>query len=94
MDPDAVLGKIFRIMENKGVLIIAVPNTRADGVFMKNIDWVWIQEPFVHLWHWSYMSLARLMEKNGYHIIKIMTRDTWDANPLLTGILGVGMNIK
>lgn len=70
--------------------MVAVPNLACRGVELKDIAWVWIQQPFVHIWHWSPKSLKGLMEENGFEILQIKTRDTWDANTIYDGYLQYG----
>ena len=89
-EPSKVLEKAKKSLKHDGILIVAVPNLACRGVELKDIAWVWIQQPFVHIWHWSPKSLKGLMEKNGFEILQIKTRDTWDANTIYDGYLQYG----
>ncbi len=85
--PEEALKKIKSLLDENGILIIAVPNLSCKGVELKDVGWVWIQQPFVHIWHWGPKSLPKLIEKIGFISKEIMTRDTWDANFIYDGYL-------
>jgi len=88
IDPGAVLERVRQLLTDDGVLIIAVPNLSCRGVALKDIEWVWIQQPFVHIWHWTPTSLSRLVVQNAFEIRHLFTGDTWDANRLYDGYWG------
>jgi SAM-dependent methyltransferase len=83
--PDEYLRKAKSILKSDGYLVIAVPNLMAKGVEKKGLYWTWIQQPFVHIWHWTPLALTRLLEKNDFEIEVMFTRDTWDANLFYDG---------
>ena len=89
-EPSKILEKAKECLTPDGILMIAVPNLVCRGVDLKNIAWVWIQQPFVHIWHWSPKSLKRLLEENEFEVLEIKTRDTWDANTIYDGYLQYG----
>lgn len=88
IDPGAVLYKAHQLLTGEGVLIIAVPNLSCRGVALKDIEWVWIQQPFVHIWHWTPTSLSNLVKQSGFEVCHFFTWDTWDANRLYDGYCG------
>ncbi|MEI6609846.1 MAG: class I SAM-dependent methyltransferase [Deltaproteobacteria bacterium] len=88
IDPGAVLDKAHQLLTDNGVLIIAVPNLSCLGVALKDIEWVWIQQPFVHIWHWKPTSLSDLLRQHGFEVGHLLTLDTWDANRLYDGYCG------
>ena len=94
VEPAKVLNKIKTLLKEDGVLMIAVPNLKAKGVDIHDVSWVWIQQPFVHVWHWTPFSLNYLLTSNSLLSIDTFTRDTWDANTIYDGYLQYGFEIK
>jgi 2-polyprenyl-3-methyl-5-hydroxy-6-metoxy-1,4-benzoquinol methylase len=70
-----------------GLLLIAVPNVKCYGQQLRGIDWVWLQQPFVHLWHFSEKALREILTEAGFAVLHIETRDTWDAQVLYDGVM-------
>lgn len=87
IDPSVCLNKIQSVLQDDGILVIAVPNLQSRGVAKRGLHWVWIQQPFVHIWHWTPKSLIKLLESNNFKIVDYFTRDTWDANYLFDGLI-------
>lgn len=80
-DPLSCLTSIAKLLSPQGKVLIAVPNAEAFGVSRRKEDWVWCQEPFVHLVHFTDRSLRQLAGKAGLKVLESWTRDTWDAHP-------------
>lgn len=78
-EPDLVLHKLKHWLKPGGVLLIAVPNLHAAGLDRCGAKWVWLQQPFVHIWHWSARSLTKLLARNEFRVTYTITHDTWDA---------------
>ena len=74
--------QVLRWLKPSGRLVIAVPNKEALGVQARGAEWVWIQQPFVHLWHFSSGALRALLEKANMTVERCQTYDTWDAQAL------------
>jgi SAM-dependent methyltransferase len=87
LDPLAALRQVRRLLKPGGVVLIAVPNLMARGLAARGPDWIWLQQPFVHPWHFSARALARCMRQAGLGPVKTSTRDTWDAQFLYDGRL-------
>jgi SAM-dependent methyltransferase len=79
IDPLSVLKSIRRLLKPAGRVVIAVPNLRSRGLARQGVQWVWLQQPFVHLWHFSNDSLAALLTEAGFKPEQTATYDTWDA---------------
>ena len=75
-DPKATLNEIHRVLDEDGLLVVAVPNldnyiTRvlyflAKGKRLKMFS---ISAKELHLWHFSTQSLARLLNETGFIIV-------------------------
>jgi SAM-dependent methyltransferase len=78
-EPNVAVEQVLRWLKPSGWLVIAVPNKEALGVQARGAEWVWIQQPFVHLWHFSSASLRALLEKANMTVERCQTYDTWDA---------------
>jgi len=80
-DPLGFLQGINRLLSPGGKVLIAVPNADAFGMKARREDWVWCQQPYVHLLHFTPKSLDLLAGKAGLKVLETWTRDTWDAHP-------------
>jgi SAM-dependent methyltransferase len=85
--PAQALGWIRTALKPDGVVLIAVPNIESRGQQRRGAAWIWLQQPFVHLWHFSARSLGLLLEKAGFEVLTCRTRDTWDAQYLYDGVV-------
>ncbi len=79
-DPLAYMKGITKLLTTDGKVLIAVPNVRTPGMKIMREDWVWCQQPYVHVFHFTEKSIALLARKSGLKVISIWTRDTWDAH--------------
>jgi 2-polyprenyl-3-methyl-5-hydroxy-6-metoxy-1,4-benzoquinol methylase len=86
-NPIQVLKRARDWLNPRGALLIAVPNLQAAGLNRRRASWVWLQQPFVHLWHWSMRALGLTLRQSGFQIIHAETRDTWDAQYLYDAVL-------
>jgi SAM-dependent methyltransferase len=86
-DPHQALAWVRAALRPDGVTLIAVPNINSRGTATRGAGWIWVQQPFVHLWHFSARSLGLLLEQAGFETLACATRDTWDAQYLYDGIV-------
>jgi SAM-dependent methyltransferase len=84
-DPSVVLARARTLLKPGGILIIAVPNVDSRGLKTVGAGWIWLQQPFVHLWHYSPSTLDTALRKAGFGQNEFTTCDTWDANYLYDG---------
>lgn len=78
-EPSLAVKRVLRWLKPGGWLVIAVPNKEALGVQARGAEWVWIQQPFVHLWHFSPVALRAVLQKANMTVEHCQTYDTWDA---------------
>jgi 2-polyprenyl-3-methyl-5-hydroxy-6-metoxy-1,4-benzoquinol methylase len=86
-DPFAVLQKVKAALRDEGIVVIALPNRNSLGLARRAVSWCWLQQPFVHIWHFSSDSIKRLLTASGFRTQNIETRDTWDAQYLYDAVL-------
>src|SRR5439155_26281460 len=86
-DPQAVLKRAQSLLKPDGILIVAVPNTKSRGLARVGAGWIWLQQPFVHLWHFSDGNLRDYLKRAGFGQVESLTHDTWDANYLYDALL-------
>jgi SAM-dependent methyltransferase len=87
LEPRQALAWVRAALAPGGVVVIAVPNINSRGQLRRGAAWIWLQQPFVHLWHFSARSLGLLLEQAGFETLACATRDTWDAQYLYDGIV-------
>lgn len=85
--PIEALKKVRSLLKPGGLILIAVPNVNCLGQRRQGRNWVWLQQPFVHIWHFSTQTIQMVLEKSGFEVISVETRDTWNAQYLYDGIL-------
>jgi 2-polyprenyl-3-methyl-5-hydroxy-6-metoxy-1,4-benzoquinol methylase len=88
IDPLSTLAAAKNCLKPGGRIIVAVPNVKSRGLQRRQTQWIWLQQPFVHIWHYSAKSLTESLHKSGFEIISITTADTWDAQYLFDAIIG------
>jgi len=81
MDPMSFLRGMSAALAPGGKLLVAVPNVNSQGMRLCRENWVWCQQPYVHLTHFSDKALMLLARDCGLKVLDIWTHDTWDANP-------------
>lgn len=79
-DPNKTVDQLIARLNSGGKLIIAVPNLNSLGFRLFQQKWGWIQQPYVHINHFSSANLAQLLRNHDLEIIAIKTHDTWDQN--------------
>ena len=78
-DLSTSLQQIKKLLKPNGILIIAVPNFDSIGQSKRAGEWVWLQQSYIHIWHFNDENLSALLNKEGFTPNKLFTRDTWDA---------------
>ncbi|HEU5098739.1 MAG TPA: class I SAM-dependent methyltransferase [Roseiflexaceae bacterium] len=86
-DPRQALAWIRAALKPGGVVLIAVPNVESRGLARRGAGWIWLQQPFVHLWHFSARALGLLLEQSALRVLSVGTRDTWDAQYVYDAVL-------
>ncbi|MBI3808523.1 MAG: class I SAM-dependent methyltransferase [Nitrospirae bacterium] len=67
-----VLGEARRILDDQGLLMIAVPNAR--GLEAAIFDRWWVNwDPPRHLYHFNKTTLTRLLEQAGFSLVRVRT---------------------
>lgn len=93
-EPVVLLGTIRSMLTPGGVLAIAIPNARSLTKRLRNLvgkDWIWDQEPYIHVWHFDPSNISRLLSRTRFHPTKIECKDTWDANLVADGLYALGL---
>lgn len=80
-DTLAYLRGINKLLAPRGKVLIAVPNAEAIGMKLMRENWVWCQQPYVHIIHFTEMSLTILLRRAGMNVLAAWNRNTWDAHP-------------
>ena len=80
-EPLSFLEGIKKMLTPNGKVLIAVPNAEGLGMKLTKEDWVWCQQPYVHVVHFTEKSLSLLALHAGLNVLATWTRDTWDAHP-------------
>lgn len=62
--------KLKELLKEEGVLIIAVPNRNSDDAKHYEKYWAAYDVPR-HLWHFRAQDMRRLVEKEGFYVVKI-----------------------
>jgi SAM-dependent methyltransferase len=71
-DPLGVLAEVRRILDDPGVLVVAVPN--AEGLESRLFGRWWRQwDPPRHLYHFGQTTLARLLDRAGFRVVRFRT---------------------
>ena len=90
-DPRAALEKAARLLRVDGRLLVAVPNLNAAGFKRRRLYWTWMQEPFVHLWHFTLRSLERLLPRS-LEVVYAGSYDTYNAQLCFATLPYRGLN--
>ncbi len=82
-DPVSALQKAAKLLTNRGVLYIDLPNFSSFSANLQNVDWPLLL-PNEHMWHFTFDSLNILLKKNGFKIVyDERASGIWDlASPL------------
>ena len=68
-DLNNTLEKCFKLLKNKGLIIIAVPNLNSFDARYYGPYWAALDVPR-HLWHFTPRSINQLLEKHGFDLVK------------------------
>jgi 2-polyprenyl-3-methyl-5-hydroxy-6-metoxy-1,4-benzoquinol methylase len=66
-DPQKALGKASKILKDKGILIVAVPNIESMQAKIFGRNWYHLEVPR-HLYHFSRKTLSRMIKSAGFSI--------------------------
>lgn len=91
-EPIKTLRAAVQLLKPGGVLLVAVPNLASRGLAKMGVRWVWLQQPFVHLWHFSPRAIQACCAAAEVQVLKVWTRDTWDAQFLFDGLFADRVN--
>jgi len=80
-DPLSFMEGIKTVLAPGGKVLVAVPNAGALGMKLMGENWVWCQQPYLHVFHFTEKSLSLLARRAGLNVLAAWTRDTWDAQP-------------
>lgn len=87
-DPGKAIRELFAVLKPGGSCLLAVPNRAAWGLKIRQAEWAWCQAPYIHIWHFSPAGIERMIRQNvGHSQVTISTRDAWDGNLLVDGML-------
>lgn len=77
-DPESYLEKFNDLLNDNGVLLIAVPNHESFDAKHYGVHWAAWDVP-IHFWHFSKSSMTRLVEQSGFKLaeVKNMTFDSF-----------------
>lgn len=79
-----------RNLTHKGKIIIGLPNV--DSLSFRFFGQLWFHfQSKYHLWHFSLLSLKKVLNKSGFHIEKI---DWWSPEHSLAGVLQTFINVS
>lgn len=87
LQPVSALEHVCRLLKPGGVLLGAVPNLHAKGLSVSGANWVWLQQPYLHPWHFSPKSASDFASRAGLIILSTESRDTWDAQYLYDSVV-------
>ncbi len=79
LEPGKTLSRVREVLAPGGLLLIAVPNADSLGLARAGSGWIWLQQPFVHPWHFSLRTLESYLTRVGFEVVSWKTEDTWDA---------------
>jgi SAM-dependent methyltransferase len=89
-EPESFLAAAHEMLGDRGKLVLAVPNVDARARSLAKRSWGWYQVP-VHVYHYGETSLRRLLEKNGFRVVKTGKRGGDTLFMALTAMHGVGI---
>lgn len=91
-DPDRMWKEIYRILDDTGIAVIAVPNCKSYDAQEYKEHWAAYDVPR-HLWHFTPGTIMRWGEKHGFILERQMTMpfDGFYISMLSEGYRGTGM---
>ncbi|MHB1190363.1 MAG: class I SAM-dependent methyltransferase, partial [Armatimonadota bacterium] len=76
-DPVASLAKVREWLAPGGLLVIECPNSGSFDAERYDTEWAGWRIPY-HLWHFTPKSLAAVLERAGYEVVRVQTtRSLW-----------------
>ena len=95
-DPKIMMDECSRILVKGGLLVVAVPNITSLQSSLGKHLWFHLDIPY-HIYHFSEKGLSRLIEKHGFHLLKIRRYDL-EYNPFgwlqtLLNLTGIKKNL-
>lgn len=85
IDPSSVLKAVHRCIMNGGILSVYTPNLSSWMHFLMRKRFPFIMPP-EHLWYFSPKSLSLLLEKAGFRVIRINSRELIKPDAAIRGI--------
>jgi SAM-dependent methyltransferase len=89
-EPKSFLDTAREMLSSSGKLVLAVPNVDARARSLAKRSWGWYQVP-VHVYHYGETSLRRLLEQNGFRVLKTGKRGGDTLFMALTAMQGMGV---
>lgn len=88
----SAIRKVHRLLKDRGILFIQSPNIKSLMFKLTGKKWTWLLPDF-HVYHFSKKSLKKILEGNGFRILKVITYDdTSEFAYNLIDVLGVKKN--
>lgn len=78
-EPDDILREIHRVLKKDGILFVSVPNFQSWQARFFKWHWTYLDIPR-HVWQFSFLALTKLLERNGFVIIKRF-HHSWEYGP-------------
>ncbi len=92
--PRELLTKINRKLRQHALIFIALPNYCSLGQKLRKAKWVWLQQPYVHIYHFNPNNIKLLVQDSGFEIEKVWTADSWDSSVYYFGINSILNKVK
>jgi len=72
--------EIKELLMPGGNIILTVPNYASSGYKGLGMAWVWAQPPLLHIFHFNFEGLKKLLAYHGFANISASYHERWDAN--------------
>jgi ubiquinone/menaquinone biosynthesis C-methylase UbiE len=69
-EPNSLLSEINRVLDNRGVFIVGIPNINGMGFKLAKENWFHLDAPR-HLYHYDPRTVTKILIKNGFEVLKI-----------------------
>jgi len=92
--PNELLNKIHKKLRHRGLLFIAVPNYCSLGQKLRQDKWVWLHQPYVHIYHFNIKNINLLVQTSGFDVKRIWTSDRWDSSVYYMGVNSLLNKVK
>ncbi len=77
-DPINELKEVHRILKDNGLLVVQVPNIESYKAIREGRMFIYLCIP-AHLYHFSLLTIKKLLEKVNFKVIRITTFEPYDA---------------